>query len=58
MSQDRDSRDTRDNINRVAKNYRDLAARAGNPNVTHTQAVERVKEARRKGDRKRENGNR
>ena len=43
---------TRDRIAETAKRWQQSNVRAGNP-MTHTEAVRRVTEARRKGDRKR-----
>ena len=58
MSQDRDNQATRENIQRVAAKFRETVHRTGNTSYTQDQAVRRVSEARRKGDMKRENGNR
>ena len=58
MSEDRDNADTREGINQAARDFRDNAHRAGNPNYTYSEAQARVQDARRKGDRKRENQNR
>ncbi len=57
MSQDRDNAQTRENINRVARDHHKLMKKA-DPTYTFDQAKRRVSEARRKGDMKRENGNR
>ena len=57
MSQDRDNAQTRENINRVAKDHHRLIKKA-DPTYTFDQATRRVSKAREKGDRKRENGNR
>ena len=57
MSQDRDNAQTRENINRVARDHHELMKKA-DPTYTFDQAKRRVSEARRKGDMKRENGNR
>ena len=58
MSQDRDNPATRENIQRVASEFRKTVHRTGNTSYTQEQAVRRVSDARRKGDMKRENGNR
>lgn len=58
MSDDRDTAQTRENIARVGRAYHDLARKAGNTNITVEDATRRVAEARRRGDRKRDNGNR
>ena len=55
---DRDNPATRENIQRDAADFRKTVHRNGNPSYTQDQAVRRVSEARRKGDMKRENGNR
>ena len=57
MSQDRDNRETRENIERTARDHCEFMKRA-DPTYTYDQAKRRVSEARRKGDMKRENGNR
>jgi len=57
VSQDRDNDQTRDNINRVARDHHRLIQQA-DPTFTFDQAKRRVQEARRKGDMKRDNGNR
>lgn len=57
MSQDRDNRETRENIDRVARDHYEFVKKA-DPTYTFDQARRRVSEARRKGDMKRENGNR
>ena len=55
---DRDTRETRENIQRTAAQFRETVRKTGNTTYTQEQAVRRVSEARRKGDMKRENGNR
>lgn len=55
---DRDTEQTRKNIDRVARGFRDLAHKTGNTGYTMDQARRRVSEARRKGDMKREDNNR
>ncbi len=57
MPPDRDDRETRENINRVARDHHRFMQKA-DPTFTFDQAKHRVQEARRKGDMKRENGNR
>lgn len=58
MNEDRDTAQTRENIDRTARNWRDLNHKMGNTSMTHTQARERVVSARTAGDLKRDNGNR
>ena len=58
MSQDRDNPNTRDNIDRVARGFMETVHKTGNTKYTFEQAQARVKGARERGDRKRENGNR
>lgn len=55
---DRDTEQTRKNIDRVARGFRDLAHKAGNTNYTMDEARRRVQTARRKGDMKRDDNNR
>jgi uncharacterized phage-associated protein len=43
---------TRDRIAEVAASYRQLSSRAGQP-ITHSQALDRVIAARKKGENKR-----
>ena len=54
---DRDTPQTRANIDRVANAWRETNAKAGNP-ITFEQARDRVAGARARGDQNRENGNR
>lgn len=58
MGQDRDNEQTRENIGRTARAFREIVNKSGNTGYTQEQAERRVREARRKGDMKRENGNR
>jgi lipoate-protein ligase A len=48
---------TREGIESTARTVREISERSGHP-MSHEQARERVVEAVRQGDRKRDNGNR
>ncbi len=59
MSEDRDTAQTRENINRTARDHRDFVNRVnGNDKYTFEQAKRRVSNARAAGDMKRDNRNR
>jgi len=53
-----DTEKRREAIDSVAKDFAESARRSGNSSYTYEQARERVADAVRAGDRKRENGNR
>ena len=57
MSQDRDTPARREAINETARDHHAFMKKA-DPNITFDQAKRRVQEATRKGDMKRDNGNR
>lgn len=54
---DRDTRENRDAIDRVAADYRNAVRRSGG-DISQEDARRRVASARARGDRIRENGNR
>lgn len=59
MSEDRDTAQTRENIDRTARDHQKFVNRVnGNDNYTFEQARRRVSDARRTGDMKRDNRNR
>ena len=57
MSEDRDNAASRRAINETARDHYNFVKKA-DPTYTFDQAKHRTQEARRKGDMKRENGNR